>query len=42
LDFVDGVFQALGDGVAAQGLDVEAVGRRREDEESHHLFKNIN
>ena len=39
LDFVDGVFQALGDGVAAQRLDVEAVRGRRENEEGHHLEK---
>jgi hypothetical protein len=37
LDFVDGVLKAFGDGVTAQGLDVEAVGGRWEDEEGHDL-----
>ena len=37
LDFVDGVLQALGDGVTPQRVHVEAVCRRWEDQENHHL-----
>ena len=36
LDLVDRVLQALGDGVAAEGLHVEAVGLGGEDQERHH------
>lgn len=39
LDLVDRVLKAFRDGVAAQRLDVEAVGRCRKDQESNNLVE---